>query len=79
MTTAREQAREAAWSADDAWQDTNKHESIIIVHADAASDVWEPLLRDMVELCEWLMHPEDQNEPEDIDRMRLARAKEALA
>lgn len=40
MTTAREQARVAA---------ANTHCDYSYVHADAASNVWEPLLREFVE------------------------------
>ena len=51
MTTAREQAREAAvalFTHDDTYYAAGRHERTGAVRgADAASDVWEPLLREV--------------------------------
>lgn len=79
MTTAREQAREAAWSADDDWQDSDKMKSIILVHADAASDVWEPLLRDLLVAYEnAIEHGGPSSHVGPIPWGAYGRAKEAL-
>lgn len=70
-SSAREQAREAALAASEDSSAPGYGRMIQDICADAASDVWEPLLRNLYQLCCEALPPDE------IDR-RIARAKEAL-
>lgn len=77
MTTAREQARKAGVKAGGTWhRHTHAKDYPCDCHraaADAASDVWEPLVRDLLDVA----YRRDSLRPSRVHDV-IARAKEAL-
>lgn len=65
MTTAREQAREAA-----SYRMRNETVCSCILGADAASDVWEPLLRRAVGCALYILDGELDG-PADYERFKV--------
>lgn len=75
MPTAREQAREAAYEKTNA---PPMYQKVAGACADAASDVWEPLLRDLLVIARAIHDHDALAQPCTTVNCAVKRAKEAL-